>query len=94
MNEFIKSKEGYIVYRQDGFDLYSAYGSEKWFATYKEAINYAVDTVNKYANNLPNARLTERDAVIVYKGARELLQTSHSCPCGQVVFYWSNYKRG
>lgn len=26
MNEFIKSEEGHIVYKQDGFDLYSSFG--------------------------------------------------------------------
>ena len=88
MNEFIKSEEGHIVYKQDGFDLYSSFGYKKWFATYKEAIDDAVDAVNKYANDLPNKRRTEIDKVIVYKG------TKHSCPCGQVVFYWSNYHKG
>ena len=94
MNEFIKSEEGYIVYKENGFNLYSSWGYEKWFATYKEAIDDAVDAVNKYANDLPNARRTEIDKVIVYKGKKEVLHTGHSCPCGQVVFYWSNYHKG
>lgn len=90
MNEFIKSKEGYIVYKQDGFDLYSSCGYEKWFNSYDEAVNYAVDAVNKYAKNLPNKKRTEIDKVIIYKGSKEIIHTGHSCPCGQVVFYWAN----
>lgn len=94
MNEFVQSEEGYIVYKEDGFDLYSSCGYEKWFATYEDAIDDAVDAVSKYANDLPNMKRTENDKVIVYKGTKETLNAGHSCPCGQVVFYWSNHHKG
>lgn len=91
MNEFVKSDVGYIVYEDGGYDLYSYSASEKWFATYTEAIDYAMKIVNKRIKSYINQKKTERNTVIVYKGAHELLQTSHSCPCGQVIFHWSNY---
>ena len=33
------------------------------------------------------------NSVIVYEGSENLMNESHSCPCGRVVFDWRNYKR-
>lgn len=90
MNKYIENKEGYIVF-EDGGTSPIAYGaSEKWFATYDEAIKYALNIVRKRAEEFKD--VIDLNSVIVYEGPEELLHKSHSCPDkGRVVFCWSNY---
>lgn len=92
VKRFIENRDGYIVYEDSGHDLYSYGASEKWFGTYLEAINYAMNVVKKNINIYK--KYIDCRNVIVYEGSKNLLNESHSCPCGNVVFYWSNYKRG
>lgn len=91
IKEFVENNDGYIVYEDSGHDLYSYGASEKWFGTYLEAINYAMGIVDK--NTKVYMKYIDIRNVIVYKGSKNLLGESHSCPCGEVVFCWSNYKR-
>ena len=92
MNKYVESTEGYIVY-EDGGTSPIAYGaSEEWFATYDEAIEYALSIVSKRIKDFKD--IIDLNSVIVYEGSEKLLHESHSCPgSGRVVFCWSNYYR-
>lgn len=69
-----------------------AYGAiEKWFATYDEAMAYAMDIVRKRVDEFK--RTIDCNSVIVFEGGEELRHTSHDIPCGRVVFDWRNHKR-
>lgn len=83
------NKSGYIVF-EDGGTCPLAYGAtEKWFATYDEAIAYAMDTVRKRVDEFK--RFIDCNSVIVYEGEEELMHISHAIPYGRIVFKWSNY---
>lgn len=91
MNEYTQSLDGYIVF-DDGGTSPIAYGAaEKWFSTYDEAIEYAMGIVKRRVGQLKNR--IDYNSVIIYKGSEALMNKSHSCPAGQVLFNWTNYKR-
>ena len=92
MNKYSENKEGYIVF-EDGGTSPIAYGaSEKWFATYDKAMEYALSIVNKRVDEFKN--IFDLNSVIVYEGSEKLLHESHSSPGdGRVAFCWSNYYR-
>lgn len=76
---------------EDGGTNPIAYGAtEKWFSTYDEAIAYAIDIVKTRTEEFKSRK--DCNSVIVYEGAESLLDGTHSCPCGRVIFNWSNYK--
>lgn len=91
MAKYKQSQDGYIVFEDGGVCPLSYGVSEKWFPTYDEAILYALDVVSKRADQLKEN--IDYNSVIIYEGAEELLHKSHSCPCGKVVFQWSNYQK-
>lgn len=89
MNKYIKSNVGYIVFN-DGGTCPIEYGAyEEWFATYDEAIDYALSVVKKDIESLRNRR--DYNKVMIYKGKESLLSISHKIPCGPVIFKWTNY---
>ena len=91
MNKLANSEEGYIVF-EDGGTSPIAYGAcEKWFSTYDDAIKYAMKIVDKRSKEFKEH--IDCNSVIVYEGSEELINKSHSCPCGRVVFQWTNYKK-
>ena len=91
MREEASYRGGYMVF-QDGGASPIAYGAcEKWFSTYDEAINYAIDIVKKRTEEFKEH--VDCNSVIVYEGSENLMNESHSCPCGRVVFGWRNYKK-
>lgn len=47
MNELTQSKDGYIVFYESGTCALAYGAAEKWFKTYDEAINYALEKVTK-----------------------------------------------
>ena len=60
MNEHANYKDGYIVF-EDGGTSPIAYGAcEKWFSTYDEAINYAIDIVKKSEKEITNVDILRR----------------------------------
>lgn len=82
MNKHIKSDVGYIMF-DDGGTCPIEYGAcEKWFATYDEAIDYALSVVKKDK---------DYNKVVIYKGEEPLLSISHKIPCGPVIIEWTNY---
>lgn len=87
----MSNTEGYIVF-QDSGTCPIAYGAcEDWFETYEEAVEYAMDIVKKRIEEFKDC--VDLNSVIVYEGSKELMNKSHSCPCGRVVFDWRNYKK-
>ena len=91
MNKHAENEEGYIVF-EDGGTSPIAYGaSEKWFAAYDKAMEYALSIVNKRVEEFKN--VFDLNSVIVYVGSEKLLHESHSPGDGRVVFCWSNYYR-
>lgn len=82
MNKHIKSDVGYIVF-DDGGTCPIEYGAcEEWFATYDEAIDYALSVVKNDK---------DYNKVMIYKGEESLLSISHKIPCGPVIIEWTNY---
>lgn len=91
MSKYTSNTEGYIVF-QDGGTCPIAYGAcENWFGTYDEAVEYAMDIVKKRIEEFKDC--IDYNSVIVYEGSKGLMNQSHSCPCGRVVFDWRNYKK-
>ena len=91
MNKYVESKKGYIVFEDGGTSPMAYEATEKWFPTYDEAIKYALKIVNKRTKEFKKA--INCNSVIVYEGAKLLLDKSHVTSCGRVVFYWTNYKK-
>lgn len=86
----ITDKIGFVVF-EDGFINPISYGaSEKWFPTYDEATQYAIELVSKRTAESKTSNWAY--SVMVYEAEKSVLEKSHSCPCGRVVFQWSNYK--
>ena len=90
MEKYIESTDGYIVFEDGGESLMTYGASEKWFPTYDTAIKYALNIVNERVKEIKEVLCF--NSVIVYEGSKELLHKQHSCPCGRVVFHWTNYK--
>lgn len=90
MNDHVNYKDGYIVFEDSGTSPISYGACEKWFATYDEAIKYAIKIVRERVDEFKEC--IDYNSVIVYEGAERLLHESHSCPCGRVVFEWKNYQ--
>lgn len=89
MNKYIKSDIGYIVFDDSGTCPLAYGASEEWFATYDEAIDYALSVVKKDIESLKNRK--DYNKVMIYKGDEALLSASHKIPCGPVIFKWTNY---
>ena len=86
MNEHANYKDGYIVFEDSGTSPIAYGACKKWFPTYDEAINYAIDIVKKMTEDFKEH--VDYNSVIVYEGSENLMNESHSCPCGRVVFDW------
>lgn len=82
MNKYIKSDVGYIVFDDGGICPIEYGACEKWFATYDEAIDYALSVVKKDK---------DYNKVMIYKGEESLLSIPHKIPCGPVIIEWTNY---
>lgn len=91
MNEHANYKDGYIVFEDSGTSPIAYGACEKWFSTYDEAIEHAMNIVKKRAKEFKEH--IDCNSVIVYEGSENLMSESHSCPCGRIVFDWRNYKR-
>lgn len=91
MSKYIESADGYIVFEDGGTSLIACGASEKWFPTYDAAIEYALNIVNKRVKEFKN--IIDFNSVVVYEGSEKILHDIHSCPCGRIVFNWTNYKR-
>ena len=89
MNDYTQSKDGYVVFEDEGTSPIAYGACEKWFHTYDEAIEYALSIVTKRTEEYK--KRFDWNSVIVYEGAESLMHESHSCPCGRVVFYWMNH---
>ena len=90
MNELTQSKDGYIVFDESGTCALAYGAAEKWFKTYDEAINYALEKVTKNC-----ALFKERidfNSVIVYEGSEEFMHGTHTIPYEKVLFWWKNHK--
>lgn len=82
---------GYVVF-EDGFVNAISYGaSEKWFKTYDEAIEYAMELVTERAAESKESKWLY--SVMVYEAEKSVLDKTHDAPCGKVVFQWRNYKK-
>lgn len=90
MNKLAKSKDGYIVFDDSGTSPIAYGAAEKWFPTYDEAIRYALDIVNRRIEEYKE--VYDCNSVIVYEGVEQIIHETHSCPCGNVIFSWRNYK--
>lgn len=90
MNELTQSKDGYIVFDESGTCALAYGAAEKWFKTYDEAINYALEKVTKNCELFKDR--IDFNSVIVYEGSEEIMHQSHSIPCGKVLFWWKNHK--
>ena len=88
----IESDYGYIVFEDGGISPIEYGACETWFKTYDEAIDYALEAVKKRTEELK--RYNDRNSVIVYKGAKELLDKTHSSADGEIIFSWQNYDIG
>lgn len=82
---------GYIVFDDEGRDPLSYGASEKWFPNYDDALAYAMDIVKEKSESYE--KKYDPSSVMIYEGEEELMHQSHNCPCGRVVFEWSNYHR-
>lgn len=91
MAKYNKNPDGYIVFEDGGISPIAYGASEKWFLTYDEAMIYAIGIVTKRICEFEEC--VDANSVIVYEGGEELMHKSHSCPCGRVVFQWTNYKK-
>lgn len=89
MNKYIKSNVGYIVFANGGPYPIECGECEEWFATYDEAIDYALSVVKEDIESLKNHK--DYNKVMIYKGKESLLDISHKIPCGTVIFKWTNY---
>ena len=89
MNKHIKSDVGYIVFDDGGTCPIEYRACEEWFATYDEAIDYALSVVKEDIESLKNRK--DYNGVMIYKGDETLLSASHEIPCGPVIFKWTNY---
>lgn len=89
--KYEQNHDGYIVFEDGGIDPFSYGAAEQWFPSYDEAVQYALETVAKRAEEFKDR--IDCNSVIVYEGSKELLHKGHTCPCGTVVFEWRNYRR-
>ena len=89
MNKYIKSNVGYIVFDDGGTCPIAYKACEEWFATYDEAIDYALSVVKENIESLKNRK--DYNKVMIYKGEESLLSFPHKIPCGTVIFKWTNY---
>lgn len=84
------SEKGFMVFDDAGTSVSDYGAAEKWFPTYEEAAQYALDLVkNRTFHSVYESCLCR---VMVYEGEECLLHKSHSVPCGKVVFDWQNYQ--
>ena len=90
MNELTQSKDGYIVFDESGTCALAYGAAEKWFKTYDEAINYALEKVTKNCE-LFKERI-DFNSVIVYEGSEEFMHGTHTIPYEKVLFWWKNHK--
>lgn len=90
MTDATNSAKGYIVFDCGGISPISSGAAEEWFRTYDEAISYAMKIVSSRVESLK--RRIDGNEVMVYEAEQSVLNESHRCPCGRVVFYWNNYK--
>ena len=81
---------GYIVFEGSGTCPINDGAYERWFKTYEEAIEAAIESVKKDAQECRREDGWHAD-VIVYKAAESLLHETHSIPGGDVVFRWKNF---
>ena len=91
MNELTQSKDGYIVFDESGTCALAYGAAEKWFKTYDEAINYALEKVTKNCE-LFKERI-DFNSVIVYEGSEEFMHGTHTIPYEKVLFWWKNHKQ-
>lgn len=91
MNKHANNEDGYIVFEDSGTSPIAYGACEKWFATYDDAIEHAMNIVEKRVKEFKEH--IDCNSVIVYEGSENLMSESHSCPCGRVIFDWRNYKR-
>lgn len=80
--------DGYIVFEDEGSDPINYGATEKWFASYDEAIEYAMSIVKERVEKGKTGHIGS--SVMVYKGN---IIPSNIVPI-KVVFCWSNYYRG
>lgn len=90
MNELTQSKDGYIVFHESGTCAFAYGAAEKWFKTYDEAINYALERVTKNCE-LFKERI-DFNSVIVYEGSEEFMHSTHAIPREKFLFWWNNHK--
>ena len=53
----------------------------------------ASGSVGTQVSGIVSKLYVDYNSVIVYEGSENLMNESHSCPCGRVVFDWRNYKK-
>lgn len=83
------SEKGFMVFDDAGTSVSDYGATEKWFPTYEEAAQYALDLVkDRTFHSVYESCLCR---VMVYEGEGCLLHKPHSIPCGKVVFDWQNY---
>lgn len=83
------SEKGFIVYEDGGTSLLDYGASEKWFPSYDEAVEYAMEIVKRRIKQLK--KYPNFNSVVVYEGTEAILHEEHSWHCGTVVFNWRNY---
>lgn len=88
MNKHVENLDGYIVFENVWTSSITCRASEKWFPTYDDAVEYAMDIVRKRTEEFKTR--IDRSYVIIYEGKETLLYGLHSYPCGRVVFSWTN----
>ena len=83
-------QEGYIVNEGSGSCPINDGAWERWFSTYDEAIQAAIESVKKDTGKYRWEKGWYAD-VIVYKAKESLINESHGIPGNHlVVFRWKN----
>lgn len=81
---------GYIVFEGSGTCPLNDGAYERWFKTYEEAIEAAVESVKQDALECRRENGWHAD-VLVYKAPESLMHKTHTYKNDDVVFRWKNF---